>query len=301
VQSADAGPDLPAARRLVRHAGGVTHTSPTPTPSRRRGVPGWRRLPRWARWLLLALVLVLLGVLAFGAWLGWVLSGGWDGLRPKAQPDDRAVVAARQAAHAPLDQLTEHVLAGLQRPAVSGRLEMVEAARVRVDGCEEGQNNWKIHSGYTLRCELTDVVSLGLTGAAQPDRGQAPASDLPSLLTALAATVDADVRRDGWTETHAGSGLSEAIARSSGASPEGHYWGTSSSLPGIGIRPRWSPGLEIGLYARQPPDYRLPSASDPGLGRTQHIEGDLEALHRAVADASSPQLVVRVTIEYFLD
>jgi hypothetical protein len=280
----------------------VTFTSPTSTPTGRRGVSErWRNLPRWTRWLLLTLLLLTLGVLAVGAWAGWVVSGGWDGLRPKAQPDGRAVVAARQAAHAPLDQLTAHVLAGLQRSAASGRLETVEAARLRVDGCEEGQNNWKIHSGYTLRCELTDVVSLGLTAAAQADRGQAPASDMRSLLTALAVTLDADVRRDGWTETYAGSGLPEAIASSSGASPEGHYWGTSSSLAGMGIRPRWSPGLEIGLYSRQPPDYRLPSASDAGLGRTQHIEGDLEAFHRTVADASSPQLIVRVTIEYFMD
>jgi hypothetical protein len=284
----------------VREAGGVTTTTSGPTPPRRRR-RGSRPLPRWAGWLVIALLLALLGVGAVVAWVAWGFAGGWDGIRPKAQPDDRAVVVARQAAHAPLDQLTAHVLAGLQRSAASGRLETLETARVRVDGCEEGQNNWKIHSGYTLRCELTDVVSLGLTGAAQPDRGQAPASDLRSVPTTLAATVDADVRRDGWSEAYAGSGLPEAIVRSSGASPEGHYWRRSSSLAGMGIRPRWSPGLEIGLYSRQPPDYRLPSASDTGLGRTQHIEGDLEAFHRAVADASSPQLIVRVTIEYFMD
>jgi hypothetical protein len=281
-------------------AGAVTTSASGPTPPRRRRL-GSRPLPRWASWLVIALLLVLLGVGAVVAWVAWGFAGGWDGIRPKAQPNDRAVVAARQAAHAPLDQLTGHVLAGLSRSAASGRLETVEAARVRVDGCEEGQNNWKIHSGYTLRCELTDVVSLRLTDAARPDLGQAPAPDKRSVLTTLAATVDADVRRDGWSEAYAGSGLPQAIVRSSGASPEGHYRGTSSSLPGMGIRPRWSPGLEVGLYSKQPPDYRLPSASDTGLGRTQHIDGDLDAFRRAVADGSPPQLVVRVTLEYFMD
>jgi hypothetical protein len=296
----DAGSDVPHMSARMGQAGTVTRSASGPAPPRRRRL-GSRPLPRWAGWLVVALLLVLLGVGAVVAWVAWGFAGGWDGIRPKAQPDDRAVVAARQAAHAPLDQLTAHVIAGLQRSAASGRLDTVEAARVRVDGCEEGQNNWKIHSGYTLRCEVTDVVSLGPAGASPPDRGQTPAPDMHIMPTALAATLDADIRRDGWSEAYVGSSLPEAIVRSSGASPEGHYRGTSSSLEGMGIRPRWSPGLEIGLYSKQPPDYRLPSAADTGLGRTQHIDGDLDAFLRAVADASSPQLVVRVTIEYFTD
>jgi hypothetical protein len=280
----------------VRHAGGVTRTSPTSTPARRRGVPGWRNLPRWARWPLLALVLVLLGVLAIGAWLGWVLSGGWDGLRPKAQPDDRAVVAARAQAAAPLDDLTATVLAAMDRLSDTG---LVEAARIRTDECHEGQNNWKVHSGFTLRCEIADVLALRLDTDIPGSAGAAPTSQRLAPLETAARSMDAELRDEGWTEAYTGSGLH--VSRSGSARLTGHYVRPSSSSPGAAGFRAGSFGLEVGLYLGPPPDYELPQPAGTTLLETRRVDGDLSRFRQAVTSGTSPRLVAHVSLAYFTD
>ncbi len=55
------------------------------------------RLPTWGGWLLALGAVVVLVPVAFGAFVIWSFSGGWDGIRPQAQPDDRQVVRARPA------------------------------------------------------------------------------------------------------------------------------------------------------------------------------------------------------------
>lgn len=113
------------------------------------------RLPTWGRWLVAVSAVVVLAPLVFGAVVLWSFSGGWDGLRPQAQADDRRVVRARAGSGVRLDGLTAHVLAAAGATA---------SARVRTDDCRTGMNDWKNHDGYTLRCGRTDV--LVVTGAA---------------------------------------------------------------------------------------------------------------------------------------
>lgn len=145
-------------------------------------------------WVLGSVVLlVLLGV---GA-LWWGLSGGWDGIRPAARPDDRRVVQAGEDAVAPLAELTDPVEDAL---AVGG----AGVGRVEVEGCEEGQNNWKVQDGYTLSCSRASV--LGATSAAATPQ--------------LAATdVDERVRSLGWEPTEYG----EMERRGASGPLEGRY------------------------------------------------------------------------------
>ncbi len=138
-------------------------------------------------------VLVLLGVGAFV----WTLSGGWDGIRPVAQPDDADVVAAREAGTEPLAALADPV----ERALAEGGADV---GRVEVEGCDEGQNNWKVQDGWTLSCAQTSV--LGATSAA-------------SGVQTAASDVDARVRDLGWRPTSYG----EMETVGSGENAEGRY------------------------------------------------------------------------------
>jgi hypothetical protein len=138
-------------------------------------------------------VLVLLGV---GA-LWWSLSGGWDGIRPAAQPDDADVVEAREAGHEPLDRLTDP----LETALTDGGTGL---GRVEVEGCDEGQNNWKVQDGWTLSCAQASV--LGATSAAgSVEQG--------------ASEADTAVRALGWAPTSYGE--MEPVA--GGVRAEGRY------------------------------------------------------------------------------
>ena len=106
-------------------------------------------------WVLGGVVtLVLLGV----GVLWWGLSGGWDGIRPAAQPEDRDVVDAREAGHEPLAVLAD--------PTATALAEVgVDLGRAEVDQCSAGQNNWKTKDGYTLSCSQASVTGWEATGA----------------------------------------------------------------------------------------------------------------------------------------
>ena len=122
-------------------------------------------------WVLASVVAVLL--LGFGAFV-WSFSGGWDGIRPAAEPDDRAVVAAREAGRDPLEALAGPVEQGL---ATGGSV----LGRAEVDQCSTGQNNWKIQDGWTLSCSQATVLG----GAAGGTSVQAAAADVDARLQAL--------------------------------------------------------------------------------------------------------------------
>jgi hypothetical protein len=283
-------------------------SSPATQPSEaRRRVPGPHRFPRWARWVLLALALVVLGVLVFVAWLTWALSGGWDGLRPKAHADDRAVVTARGLAAAPLDDLTATVLAALDRSAAT---LPVELARVRTDDCHEGQNNWKVHSGFTLRCELADVVALRLETGSTGSQGAAPTSERLGSLQVVAEQLNDELLREGWTEAYVDSGLH--VSRSGGLGLKGYYSRPTSSLRGAAADHAGSSlGLEIDVYSGRPPDYDLPEPAGTALGETRRVEGDLGRLRAVMTERSAgsdgasgrstPRLLVHVSLPYFED
>lgn len=150
------------------------------------------RLPRWAKVVIALLVAVVVAVVAVVALLVWALSGLSNGLRGPTRPSDRTVVAARRAAGPELDALTRDTLAAL------GPLH--ELARVRTQECREGQNNWKIHDGYTLRCEVSDGVVLAPVSGQPSGPGTGPTSSVPDV-SPLAAALDATLRAHGWTPT----------------------------------------------------------------------------------------------------
>ena len=103
-------------------------------------------------------VLVAVAVLAVGALLLagaflWTFAGGWDGIRPEADPAGPAATRARAEATAELPA-RQSDLDALVAPAAGEPL-----ARGTVDGCRRGQNNWKIRDGYTLRCRTAVVAA----------------------------------------------------------------------------------------------------------------------------------------------
>lgn len=145
-------------------------------------------------WVLGSVVLlVLLGV----GWLTWTLSGGWDGIRPAAQPDDRRVVEAREAGSEPLAVLADPVEDALAEGGGG-------VGRVEVEGCEEGQNNWKIQDGWTLSCAQASVLA---------------ATSAASSVQAAADDVDARLHELGWRP--ASYGEMETIG--TGENAEGRY------------------------------------------------------------------------------
>lgn len=145
-------------------------------------------------WVLGSVVLLVL--LGAGV-LWWNLSGGWDGVRPAAQPDDAEVVAAREAGAEPLAALADPVEQALADGGTA-------VGRVQVEGCDEGQNNWKVQDGWTLSCTQTSVI--GATSAATDVQG-------------AASDVDARVRELGWRPTSYG----EMETVGAGENAEGRY------------------------------------------------------------------------------
>lgn len=225
---------------------------PPPAPTARR------RLPTWARVLVGLAVAAVLVPVALTAVFLWGFSGGWDGIRPGAQADDRRVTRARTASSATLDQLTSRTL------SVSGGQEL---ARVRTDRCEEGQNNWKIHDGFKLRCERTDVLVL-TTGE--------------TTLAATAAELDARVRSAGWLPVYDGAGLDEHL---SAGRAEGSYRRSADDRQ----------TLSLTVVGEGSTDGLLPTYGDTT------VEGDLDVARAALSATGAVRVVVRPTVRYFDD
>lgn len=213
--------------------------------------------------MLLAVALVV--VLVVVALFVWAVAGGWDGLRPAASADDRRVVSARERAGAELDDLAARVQRTL------GAREVL--ATVRYDRCEQGQNNWKVRDGFTLRCELTQAV------IQRPDGADA--------VTPLAAQVDAALSAAGWSPT-------SATEMTRPAQPDRSFLERTRS----------------GSYQRDAQRHRLAvvvttSADTPFAGPqptsdSAVVSGDVAAYRDALA-APGLKVIAQTTVRYFQD
>lgn len=215
-----------------------------------------RRLPTWAKWLIGVTVVLVVVPLILLAALAWSFSGGWDGIRPQPHAGDRPVVRARERAGAPLDRLTSSML-----PVVGG----AELVRARTDECREGENNWKRHDGFKLRCELTDVVVV-----------MAPEPGVPDAAT----RVDAALRATGLQPAYDGAGLDEP---SYGGDASGSYTGTAGQVS-VDVRMAGAIGID----------------PIPGYG-PQVVAGDADAVRAALSQPGGVRVIVRTTRQYFDD
>jgi hypothetical protein len=222
--------------------------------------------------VLVLLAVVVVGVLAAVGLFVWAMSGGWDGLRGQAEPGDRKVVAARHAASGELDSLTTSTLR-----TVGGR----ELARVRYDQCVQGQNNWKIHDGFTLRCQLADSVVVAPDG---------------EDVTSVAASLDAALVAGGWVQVGPRNEMTLP------AEPD-HSFLRSSRSGSYQRADDPSRLLQVGVTTR--PD--SPVTGDLPYDSSVPVEGDVSAYHQALQGARTargdvqPRVVVHPSVRYFED
>lgn len=239
---------------------------PSPTRLRPDRYRSGSRLPRWAKVLLVLLSIAVVAVLAVVALFVWALSGGWDGLRPTASADDRRVVTARRAAGDELSELTSRTLDA----AAPGR----ELARIRFDDCQQGQNNWKRHDGYTLRCELAESVVLSATDVD---------------VTTAGRRLDRALRAAGWRPEEGSDDLNEP--------DEPDHSDLRMSRSGrftAGERLRHQ--LDVGVTTRPTSPVVGAAPYDPAT----LVQGDLAAFREALA-GSGLKIVVRTSVRYFDD
>lgn len=206
--------------------------------------------------------LVVLGLLGLLALLVWGLSGGWDGLRPQAGPDDGRVVSARRGAGSELDDLAARTAATAGGQPV---------ASVRFDRCAKGQNNFKVRDGYTLRCELTEAV------VRRSDGGD---------VTVTAASLDAALRAAGWSAVAAREMTLRDPQRSV----------LQQTRSGSYDRGRSRQLLEVVVTSRASSPFVPPLPSGPGVTITGDVAGYRQAL-----DAEGLKVVTLTTVRYFED
>lgn len=220
---------------LARHRphSEVVASLPAPGPERRRR--------RWPVVVLAVVALVVAVPLVAGGIFVWTFSGGWDGIRSKAQPTDPKVVSAREVSAGPANSVhTDTVDAVLD---ASGGTVLAGA---ETDTCREGQNSWKIHDGYTLRCTRTAATAIQLPEHT-PVEGAARAVEDALLDQGWQSSRDPHVRSDGSgaaTESVAyfhGSTLDSSVEV--GVSALGH---TPIYLPDP-RRADWSDGSDAGV------------------------------------------------------
>lgn len=244
-------------------------STPTPAnfphPAATPPAPPSRRRPQWVKVVLVLVGLVMIAVLAVAALLTWALSGGWDGLRPTASPDDRAVARSRERAGPELDALTERTLTSTGQ----GRV----LARLRTDTCTQGQNNWKVRDGYTLRCELSDAVVL-----AAPD----------ASVTAAGARLQAAATTAGWVV----QGTSELTQP---AQPDRSF--LEQARAATFTRDDSRLRLQLGVTVRG----TTPLPGDIPYDQGAEVSGDTAAYRQALGPPGELRVVVRTTVRYFED
>lgn len=200
---------------------------------------------------------VLLGV----GWLWWGLSGGWDGIRPAAQPQDRDVVDAREAGREPLSRLTGPLEEEL---AASG----ATLGRAPVDRCSAGQNNWKTKDGWTLSCSQALVL-----GSSSP----------ASSVQAAATDLDARLRSIGWVPASYGG----MDVYGSGENADGRYERPDDPAATLVVAVAAPGGTDPYLWlGRDAPTFE---------------EGDAEPVLEAVGAASGVSVLAVVERTYFED
>ena len=230
-------------------------------PSRTGTLEGMSTAVKVVLWVLGgAVTLVLIGV---GA-LWWGLSGGWDGVRPAAQPEDRDVVDAREAGHEPLAALADPTAAALAEVGA-------DLGREEVDQCSEGQNNWKIQDGWTLSCSQASVTGWEVAGSTT------------AQVDATATDVDARLRSLGWVPTSYG----EMELRATGENAEGRYEHPddpeATLVVDVAAPGQADPYVSLGRY-----------------GPTRE-EGDAQPVLDALASSSGVTVLAVVERTYFQD
>ncbi len=217
-------------------------------------------------WLRTALVVaaVVVGVpLAAGLVFIWSFSGGWDGIRPSAQPLDSRVVAARddsvERTRSRHDDALRQVIA-----ATGGRV----LDDTEVDTCTEGHNDWKRQDGYTLSCDRTAASAL-----------QLPPS---TSFTDAAGAVERALLDAGWAPdasrpypTREGD---ESVLRFSGGDP--------------------GAVLEVAVSTRAAMPIYLPQ---PVYADWAGQAGDVPGLEQAFAGGTGVRLLVVTRVTYFHD
>lgn len=205
-----------------------------------------------------ASALVLLA--AAGA-LAWVLSGGWDGVRPAADPSGREVTYARAQIHQvlPVEQ------ARIDEALTGAGLSPLAAGEA--DGCRHGRNDWKNHEGFTLLCQAATIEVFSL-----------PATD-PATLQRIETAL-------GSAGYHpAGQSLRLYADQQHGGARYQPGSDASRSLQLI-IAPPQEPDPQLAIY--------LPSTQAWG---TQQVD----AVDTAVRNSETSTLTVILTWTYFQD
>jgi hypothetical protein len=95
-------------------------------------------------------------VAAVVALVGLLLLEGCDRQQPRIDPDDQAVVAARDHAREDVDAEITAARSVLDEPREFGRIE--------ANTCQLGENNWKIKDPFYSACELDVAVGLAYDG-----------------------------------------------------------------------------------------------------------------------------------------
>jgi hypothetical protein len=206
-------------------------------------------------------VVVAVPLVAGGIFL-WSFSGGWDGIRPKAQPTDGTVVSAREAS---ADRTrSDHEAAVRQVIATTGGTSI---AATEVDTCREGMNDWKNHDGYTLSCSRTAATAIQLPPTAAFD--------------VVVQEVDDAVTEQGWRPTESiprtNDGF-EAVRRYRGDAPDA--------------------SLSIGVSTRDVTPIYLP---DPVFADWSDGRGDSADVETAFESGTGVRLLVVSEITYFED
>lgn len=221
------------------------------------------RSPRLSKAVIIVLALLgvalLIVVIVVGAFI-WSFSGGWDGIRREAQPSDRRVIEGRAAVQEPLAADTAQLEKGLT--ALFGS----PIAHGSADGCERGQNNWKIHDGYTLKCDAARVLVYELHSSS-PD--------------AAAAGITACVESAGWTAGQYG-GLKLETGADSGS---GRWQKGEADQVLLAID---APGSEIYL-------------NYPGKFSSVYASAEMATVDQAIKNPHRTLVTVVVQKNYFLD
>lgn len=249
------------------------------TPTR----PGARqRLPRWL-WALLAVATVAVAVpVAAGVAFVWSFSGGWDGIRPAAEPTDADVVRARDDSAGAIS--SEHA-ATLDEVLVAAGGTVLATAQL--DTCRKGMNDWKNHDGYTLSCSRTAATAVQLPASATtPEAARAVEQ---RLLGAgwQPRSFSRSVRSPGAAE------VTTALETSSLVPPDGEDEGVGRYL-GTGR----GTALQVGISTRDLTPIYLPDAAFSDWSGASGRATDVEA---AFAAGSGVRLVVLNEHTYFED
>lgn len=165
---------------------------------------------------MILLVVACAGVVVwFPASAYWYLQGGWDGVRAPfvvAPREDDPSMQSRRAA------TREQLANDLAQALPAG--DFASGESIDDESCYEGQNNYKVHSGYVWRCSIWGARFYAFDGD--------PVSQV--------SPVEARLSGQGWTTDET---LAEESAR-------WRRWGEPKALPSATYeRAEWTQHLDL--------------------------------------------------------